>query len=452
MNSVFESRTTSRVPEAPESIEESGIGMNSLLRILMKAMYVHGVELESELAEIMKIGRNIVNDLLDEARTQMLVETKGSAGASIKSEIRYGLTGRGQEWAADATELSQYIGPVPVSLASYYEQIRKQPLIGERIEKDAIDRGLAEYVVPRALVRRLGQAVNSARAMLLYGAPGNGKTTIAEIIGGVFKEIIFIPYCIEVDGNIIKIFDPAIHVRETDASTLLQAVPEIAGYKSREIDGRWVACRRPTVIAGGELTLEMLDLQFNEYSKFYEAPLHVKAMGGTFLIDDLGRQLVEPEALLNRWITPLEKRVDYLTLSSGRTFTLPFDVMVIFATNLTPDDLMDPAFLRRIAYKVQVHQPTEEHYRRVFRMLCDRHNVPFDDSVANFAMDKIQNVLNQPLSFYQPRFIVEQIIAACKYEGAPPRMDIDLLIDALDNISLEEGLIAPDSTTPLTAS
>ena len=433
------------------SIEETGIGMNSLLRILMKAMYVHGAELEPELADVMKIGRNIVKDLLDEARTQMLVETKGSAGASIQAEIRYGLTGKGQTWAADALELSQYIGPVPVSLASYYEQIRKQPLIGERVEKDAIDRGLAEYVVPRSLVRRLGQAVNSARAMLLYGAPGNGKTTIGEIIGGVFKEIIFIPYCIEVDGNIIKIYDPAIHVRETDASALLRAVPEIAGYKSREIDGRWVACRRPTVIAGGELTLEMLDLQFNEYSKFYEAPLHVKAMGGTFLIDDLGRQLVEPEALLNRWITPLEKRVDYLTLSSGRTFTLPFDVLVIFATNLTPEDLMDPAFLRRIAYKVQIHQPTEEHYRQVFRMLCEKHKVPYDDSVANFAMDKIQNVLNQPLAFYQPRFIVEQIIAACKYEGVPPRMNVDLLIDALDNISLEEGLIAPESTAPLRA-
>jgi len=451
MNSVFESRATSRVPEAPMSIEETGIGMNSLLRILMKAMYVHGAELEPELADVMKIGRNIVKDLLDEARTQMLVETKGSAGASIQAEIRYGLTGKGQAWAADALELSQYIGPVPVSLASYYEQIRKQPLIGERVEKDAIDRGLAEYVVPRSLVRRLGQAVNSARAMLLYGAPGNGKTTIGEIIGGVFKEIIFIPYCIEVDGNIIKIYDPAIHVRETDASALLRAVPEIAGYKSREIDGRWVACRRPTVIAGGELTLEMLDLQFNEYSKFYEAPLHVKAMGGTFLIDDLGRQLVEPEALLNRWITPLEKRVDYLTLSSGRTFTLPFDVLVIFATNLTPEDLMDPAFLRRIAYKVQIHQPTEEHYRQVFRMLCEKHKVPYDDSVANFAMDKIQNVLNQPLAFYQPRFIVEQIIAACKYEGVPPRMNVDLLIDALDNISLEEGLIAPESTAPLRA-
>ena len=433
------------------SIEETGIGMNSLLRILMKAMYVHGVELESELAEIIKIGRNIVKDLLDEGRAQMLVETKGSAGASIQAEIRYGLTNKGQAWAADALELSQYIGPAPVSLASYYEQIRKQPLIGERVEKDAIDRGLAEYVVPRSLVRRLGQAINSARAMLLYGAPGNGKTTIGEIIGGVFREIVFIPYCIEVDGNIIKIYDPSIHVRETDPSVLLRAVPEIAGYKSREIDGRWVACRRPFVMAGGVLTLEMLDLQFNEYSKFYEAPLHVKAMGGTFLIDDLGRQLVEPEALLNRWITPLEKRVDYLTLSSGRTFTLPFDVLVIFATNLTPEDLMDPAFLRRIAYKVQVNQPTEEHYRQVFRMLCEKHKVPYDDSVANFAMDKIQNVLNQPLAFYQPRFIVEQIIAACKYEGVPPRMDVDLLIDALDNISLEEGLIAPETTAPVRA-
>ncbi len=446
MNSVFESRSASRVPEAPNSIKETGIGLNNLLRIMMKAMYVHGLELESELADVMKISRAIVNDLLDEARAQMLVETRGSAGASLQSEIRYGLTDKGKDWAADALNLSQYIGPVPVSLNAYYQQIRRQPLIGERVEKQAIEQGLNNYVVPEALVRRLGQAINSARAMLLYGAPGNGKTTIGEIVGGVFQEIVFVPYCIEVDGHIIKVFDPAIHVRESDASTLLRAVPEIAGYKSREIDARWVACRRPTVIAGGELTLEMLDLQFNEHSKFYEAPLHVKAMGGTFLIDDLGRQLVEPEALLNRWITPLEKRVDYLTLSSGRTFTVPFDVLVIFATNLTPEDLMDPAFLRRIAYKVEVKEPTEEHYRRVFRMLCEKHNVPYDNSVANYVIDKIQNVLNQPLAFYQPRFIVEQIIAACKYDGTAPRMNVDLLVDALDNISLQEGMVQHTTT------
>ena len=191
----------------------------------------------------------------------------------------------------------------------------------------------------------------------------------------------------------------------------------------------------------------MLDLQYNPTSKFYEAPLHMKAMGGTFLIDDLGRQLVEPDALLNRWITPLEKRVDFLTLSSGRTFTLPFDVLIVFATNLTPEDLMDPAFLRRIAYKVEVNKPTEEQYRRVFRIECDKRGVPYDEGLVNFVIEKIQNVLDQPLSFYQPRFIVEQILAACRYEDTAPRMDLELIIDALDNISLREGMIARDGTS-----
>ena len=315
------------------------------------------------------------------------------------------------------------------------------------MEKAVIVEGLTGYVVPETLVRRVGQAINSAQALLLYGAPGNGKTTIGEVIGGVFSEVIFIPYCVEVDGKIIKVYDPSLHERVTDAATLHKSMPEIAGYKAREIDERWVPCRRPIVKAGGELSLEMLDLQFNPISKLYEAPLHMKAMGGTFLIDDLGRQLVQPDALLNRWITPLDKRVDYLTLSSGRTFELPFDVLVVFATNLTPEDLMDPAFLRRIAYKVEVLKPTEEAYRRVFQIECDKRGVPYDEAMVNFVIDKIQNVLDQPLSFYQPRFIVEQIMAACKYDLSTPRMDLELIIDALDNISLREGMIAPDGTT-----
>jgi len=198
------------------------------------------------------------------------------------------------------------------------------------------------------------------------------------------------------------------------------------------------------VRAGGELTLEMLDLQFNPHSKFYEAPLHVKAIGGTLLIDDLGRQLVEPEALLNRWITPMDRRSDYLSLDTGRTFIVPFDVFVIFATNLTPEDLMDPAFLRRIPYKVRVSRPSPEEYREVFRKLCARFGLTYDDAAVSFVMDKIVNVLNQPLSFYQCEFIVDQILTASKYTGRTARFDVDLLVDALDNISLHEGMIQID--------
>jgi DNA-binding MarR family transcriptional regulator len=439
-------QATSVVPVAPTTIAETGISVNSLLRILLKAMYVRGIELGTELADDLKIGVNIVQDLLDEARNRKLLETRGSEGGSIKSEVRYGLTLKGQEWATEALELSQYIGPVPVSLPDFHTQVNKQPILGEHVEQSALVDGVSEFVVPASLVRRLGQALNSARTLLLYGAPGNGKTTLAEIIGELFEDAIFIPYCIEVDAKIIIIYDPALHVRVTDPATLLQKLPELADFKPRDIDQRWVVCKRPMVRAGGELTLEMLDLQFNPHSKFYEAPLHVKAIGGTFLIDDLGRQLVEPEALLNRWITPMDKRADYLSLDTGRTFVVPFDVFVIFATNLTPEDLMDPAFLRRIPYKVRVSRPSPEEYREVFRKLCVRFGLTYDDAAVSFVMDKIVNVLNQPLSFYQCEFIVDQILTACKYMGRAARFDVDLLVDALDNISLHEGMISFDDT------
>ena len=439
-------QATPIVPVAPTTIAETGISTNSLLGLLLKAMYVRGIELGTELADELKISVSIIQDLLDEARSRKLLETRGSEGGSIKTEIRYGLTLKGQDWATQALELSQYVGPAPVSLPDFHAQVKKQPILGEHVEHSALVEGLSEFVVPESLVRRLGQALNSARTLLLYGAPGNGKTTLAEIIGELFEDAIFIPYCIEVDAKIIKIYDPALHVEVTDPATLLQKIPEIADFKPRDIDGRWVACKRPMVRAGGELTLEMLDLQFNPHSKFYEAPLHVKAICGTFLIDDLGRQLVEPEVLLNRWITPMDRRADYLSLDTGRTFIVPFDVFVIFATNLTPEDLMDPAFLRRIPYKVRVSRPSPEEYREVFRKLCVRFGLTYDDAAVSFVMDKIVNVLNQPLSFYQCEFIVDQILTACKYTGRVARFDVDLLVDALDNISLHEGMIQLDAT------
>ena len=438
------------VPRAPTTIAETGISVNSFLRLVLKAMYVRGIDLGTVLADELQISISIIQDVLDEARERKLLETRGSEGASIKSEVRYGLTIMGQEWAVEALEQSQYIGPAPVTLSDFHNQAGRQLLLGERVEESVLFERFSGLVLPDSLVRRLGQAINSARPLLLYGTPGNGKTTLAEIIGEVFEDIIFIPYCIEVDSKIIKIYDPALHVRVTDPESLLQKVPEIAQMKPRDIDGRWVACRRPMIRVGGELTLEMLDLQFNPYSKFYDAPLHVKAVGGTFLIDDLGRQLVEPEALLNRWITPMDRRVDYLSLDTGRTFTVPFDVFVIFATNLTPEDLMDPAFLRRISYKVEVKKPTPDEFRQVFSMVCDQHDLTYDDEAVSFVMDKIENVLEQPLAFYQAHFVVDQVLSACKYLGEPPRFDTGLLIDALNNISLKEGMVeldGPNETT-----
>ncbi|MEE9250166.1 MAG: AAA family ATPase, partial [Alphaproteobacteria bacterium] len=353
-------------PPPPRSIAKTGLGLNNLISLLLKTMYVRGLETSSQLADALKLNSAIINSLMDEIKDRALIENLGLAGDSRHSEFRYALLGKGREWAIEALGLSQYIGPAPVILEDYYRQIGRQRIRREEIDRETLLKGLEGLVVPEKLVRRLGPAINAERSLLLYGPPGNGKTTIAEVIGGIFKQIIHIPYCLDVDGTIIKVFDTTLHKAVDDVSHPEQTLSSSAGLRIDDIDRRWVACARPVVITGGELTLEMLDLSFNPHARYYEAPLHVKAIGGTFIIDDLGRQLVRPEDLLNRWITPMEKRVDYLTLNTGKTFSIPFDELLIFSTNLLPEDIMDPAFLRRIPYKVELAAPSIENYRTLF--------------------------------------------------------------------------------------
>ncbi len=235
---------------------------------------------------------------------------------------------------------------------TFVERIQRQRITNERVDQAAIEKAFGDLIISEEFIHRIGPAVNSGRSILLYGPPGNGKTSVAERIGSIFNDTIYIPYCFEVEGQIIKVFDPGIHKRierKTDGAATL---------RRQDFDQRWVPCRRPFIVTGGELTLEMLDLSFNALAKFYEAPLHIKALGGIFTIDDFGRQLVSPEALLNRWIVPLESRVEYLKLHTGKSFSLPFDELVVFSTNLAPRDLMDPAFLRRIPYKLEIGGPT----------------------------------------------------------------------------------------------
>jgi hypothetical protein len=290
-------------------------------------------------------------------------------------------------------------------------------------------------VIPDRFLSRLGPAVNSGTAILIYGPAGNGKTTVAEIVGEIFKNVVYVPYCIEADGQIIKIFDPTVHTR------IDKAIPEgeeASSLRRENIDKRWVPCYRPMVITGGELTLEMLDLKYNEDAKFYEAPLHIKALNGTFLIDDFGRQKVAPEDILNRWIVPLNSRVDYLNLHTGKSITVPFDELVIFSTNLHPNDLMDPAFQRRIAYKLETVEPPEDLFRKVFEGMAKKAGLELTDETYGQVMDVIRKN-EAPLAYFQPKFIVDQVLATCKFEGVEPQFNADNIEDALANLYIKEA-------------
>jgi len=420
-------------PSEPSSIADTGLQASDLLNLTIKAIYGGAGETASAIAEILKLPPRIVQLVLDQAQERKLVEVLGAAGVRILSELRYALTERGMLWAVDAIAQNQYAGPAPVPLAAYCERIRRQCITNERVDRASIEQAFAGLAVAASFIQQIGPAINSGRSILLYGPPGNGKTTVAERIGNVFKDVVYIPYCFEVEGQIVKVFDPSHHV----------ALQPGQGHKGTAVrredsDARWVPCRRPFIVAGGELTLEMLDLSFNPIAKFYEAPLHVKALGGIFLIDDFGRQIVKPETLLNRWIVPLERRVDYLKLHTGKSFPLPFDELVVFSTNMSPQDLMDPAFLRRIPYKIQVGAPSVAEYRRIFAALSAASGLAASQETIDFVISSLRDRCGEPLASYQPKFIVDQIRAACKFAGIAPEFRPELLTMALGNLSMVE--------------
>lgn len=420
-------------PPIPNTIAESGLDLSFLENSLLRLMYISGLQTIPDLSEQIKLSRGIVEELLNNAKKENLVEIRGPS-ASNYTILRYALTNAGRERASEALRRCEYIGPAPVPLTTYQMQVQKQTITNERVTANELSKSLSHLVLSQDIVRKLGPAANSGRAILLYGATGNGKTSIAEALGNTFQQTIYIPYCIEADGQIIKIFDPAVHQPVT---------PQVDGNHSdggdfllrqHECDPRWVRCRRPAIISGGELTLEMLDLEFDLHSKYYEAPLQVKATGGVFIIDDFGRQRVRPHDLLNRWIFPLERKLDYLTLHTGKKFELLFDQLVIFATNFPPEELMDPAMLRRVHYKLKINPPTVDEYREIFERVCKTYALEFTEEIMAHLLNTFYIKHKIPFSGFHPKFIVEHVIAACNYAGGPSRLTRDLLGDSLENL------------------
>lgn len=432
------------MPQPPRSLAETGIAEAELLNLLLKTMYARSLDTPSKMADGIMLPARLVGALIADAEKRQLVESMGMLEGPILSEVRYALSQAGRRRALEAMEANQYVGPAPVSLSDYHARVLRQRITNERIGRDRVDTAFADLTIPGDFIDRLGPAINSGRALLLYGPAGNGKTSIAERIGGIFGDVVYVPYCIEIEGQYVKVFDPDLHETATT-----QPKPErIEAIRRRDVDRRWVPCKRPIVITGGELSLEMLDLQWNPQARFYEAPLHMKAIGGTFIIDDFGRQLVSPERLLNRWIVPMQSRFDYLKLHTGKSFSVPFDELLIFSTNMAPQDLMDPAFLRRIPYKLETPAPTLEVYRDIFAAVAAASGLPFDEEIFGYIVDRLINVEKQHLACYQPRFIVDQVIAACKYEGVPPTLSRPRVSIALDNLYVRSKPPAPGHHSP----
>ena len=436
-----------RVPQEPADIESIGIADTDLLALFMKLMFSARMEKIGQLADAIKLPQHIVMDLANLAIERQLIYTLGAMSSDSVLDMRYALTDEGKRWTLEAMQRSGYIGPAPVTLAEFIDRVNMQKPTNERVTLENVHEAIKELTMDETIVEQAGPALNSGRAILLYGPPGNGKTSVALSFASVFKDVIHVPYAITVEGQIIRFFDPRLHIQAKLPSEKDEG-SEAASFLRDTHDKRWVTCRRPFVVAGGELTLDMLDLRYDEKGHYYEAPLHMKALGGCFLIDDFGRQFVSPRDLLNRWIVPMESRVDYLKLRSGASFSIPFEEIVIFATNLNPEDLMDPAFLRRLPYKIEVGPPGLDQFHRIFQMECARHNLTLSEEVFNFIVYMITKEKELELAGFQPTFIVEQVTATCRFLGKEPELKSPYVEYAVNNLRVRRNTEPRMERTP----
>ncbi len=419
------------VPAEPADLTGTGISPTELLSLLLKLIYTNRLETANDFVESMKLPSNIVDQLIRMAVERGLLIAMGSQGLTM----RYALSEQGRNWALEAMRASQYAGPAPVTLDSYCERVQLQKVTNDLVTYQGIRQALGDNTVTDKFVHRIGPALNSGRAMLLYGPPGNGKTTVALSFASVFNAVIYVPYAVMIEGQIMRVFDPSFH-----QPLVVDSPPPsvFGGLRREQSDARWVPIRRPFVVTGGELTLEMLDLKYDPVAGFYEAPLHLKALGGCFVVDDFGRQLVSPENLLNRWIVPMESRVDYLKLHTGKSFSIPFEAMVIFSTNINPEDLMDPAFLRRLPYKIEIGAPDRATYRKIFDTLCAKNGIVITDEIFEYIVAKVTQEKGLELAAYHAKFIVDQIIAIGRFLGEPPRFTASSIEYALDNLKVNQ--------------
>jgi predicted ATPase with chaperone activity len=407
----------------PQSFAELDVRQAVLEDLALKILYLSGSLSISELSEKTRLSFEVAKELAYQLRAELFCQVTGM-NANIP---QISITTQGRTRAMELLSQNHYTGPAPVSLESYVEQTRQQSIRKVEVHAEDVQRAFAHLVIGNDKLRQFGTALNSGSSIFLYGPPGTGKTTIAETLSRVVAEdAVWIPYALEVDGQIITVFDPAIHKR-TEESKLMSR------------DGRWVLCQRPAVLVGGELTAEMLDLQLNPVTKFYVAPAQMKANNGVLIIDDFGRQRIRPEDLLNRWVVPLDRRIDFLALAGGKKIEVPFEMLVVFASNMDPAELVDACFLRRIQTKIQIGTVTDEQFSEIFRRVAEEHQVAFEAGVPKDLINFIRGTLKQELRQCYPRDIVNQVLWAARYEGKEPHLDHASLAQAVEAYFLAQA-------------
>jgi predicted ATPase with chaperone activity len=422
-------------PPIIDSLEDTGLSQGFVQDLVLKVMYFRGQLTGHDIARSIHLPfSTVVGPIMEFLKREQLCEVKGSGGLGAAS-YQYDITNKGAARAREQLERTTYTGPAPIPWDDYVDAIKAQGGNRLAVNPQIMKKSLSHLVLENPVFSKIGPAVNSGRSIFLYGPPGNGKTTIAESIGRmILTNDIYIPFAVEVDGQIIKVYDEINHVAAPEAMASLGATGSLS---SRRPDERWIRIRRPVIMVGGELTLDGLELVYDRTNKYYEAPFQMKANGGMFLIDDFGRQQIRPRDLLNRWIVPMEKNIDFLALHTGRKVEVPFEVLIVFSTNLPPRDLVDEAFLRRIRHKIEVSSPSFDSYREIFKRVAKARNVPYDEQGVRYLLQEYYIKRSFKLRASHPRDLLDQLLDIAEYMGVEPRLTKDLIDRAAESYFVE---------------
>jgi predicted ATPase with chaperone activity len=400
-------------PPVPQNLNQTGLNEKLVEDLIFKLLLSRGIMTGIQIADEICLPYKMIAPILLDFKKQLFLAYRSDSGIN---DFEYTLTEQGRTKALTAAESSAYVGSAPVPFAEYVKSIESQSIQKETPGLEELQHAFHDLVLEPHLFYTLGPAINSGRGVFLYGAPGNGKTSIAKRIHKCFKDFIYIPKTLLIGGQLLKFYDPQWH----------KAIETENSGKGLTYDSRWIKIERPAVIVGGEMDLESLEIKYNPQTKISEAPLQMKANCGTFVVDDLGRQRVNPQDLLNRWILPLEKRIDFLTLSNGIKFQVPFDVLLIFCTNIDPKELLDEAFLRRIPYKVKLEDPSEEKFRHIMKFMAPQYNIEYDDAMASHLINHYFRG-KRPFRSCHPRDILEQVVNVSAYLRKRPRLTKGLI-------------------------